>query len=134
MSKYMDDFRGARLEVFRSTLTGVVDEMSIQLARSAHSVNIRTRHDFACALFDERGRVVAQSAAIGQPGFVGAFAVYIPRVIDALAGVQLRPGDHIVTNNPHLGMTHLPDVTVLAPLFVQEELIGFAASVAHHSD
>jgi N-methylhydantoinase B len=128
------EFIGPRLEVFRSTLTGVVDEMSVQLARAAHSVNIRTRHDFACALFDQDGRVVAQSAAIGQPGFVGAFAVYIPRVIQALQGEALEPGDHIVTNNPHLGMTHLPDVTVMTPLFNGEELIGFAASVAHHSD
>jgi N-methylhydantoinase B len=129
-----EEFSGARLEVFRSTLTGVVDEMSVQLARAAHSVNIRTRHDFACAIFDVEGRVVAQSAAIGQPGFVGAFAVYIPRVIHALHDAVLEPGDHIVTNNPHLGMTHLPDVTVMAPLHLGEKLIGFAASVAHHSD
>jgi N-methylhydantoinase B len=128
------EFTGARLEVFRSTLTGVVDEMSLELARSAHSVNIRTRHDFACALTDERGRVVAQSAAIGQPGFVGAFVVYIPRILAALGDDALRPGDHIVTNNPHLGMTHLPDVTVLSPIFTGERLVGFAASVAHHSD
>src|SRR5579883_2997835 len=122
------------LEIFRSALTAVAEEMGTVLMHSSYSPNIKERRDFSCALFDARGRLIAQAAHIpvhlgSMPDSVAAALVSF----DAFA-----PGDIIALNDPFLGGSHLPDITLIAPIFVQigqePRLIGFAANRAHHSD
>src|SRR5580658_6991359 len=84
------------LEIARYAFQAVVDEMSIALARSAFSINIKTRFDMSCALFDRDCRLVAQSDKIFQAGFVGALVLYSKNVRDAFGVERMRPGDVLV--------------------------------------
>ncbi|HEU5228986.1 MAG TPA: hydantoinase B/oxoprolinase family protein [Ktedonobacteraceae bacterium] len=122
------------LEIFRSALTAIAEEMGVVLTRSSYSPNIKERRDFSCALFDAQGRMVAQAAHI--PVHLGAMP---DSVAAALATFDaFAPGDIIALNDPYLGGSHLPDITLIAPIYVQLEeesrLVGFAANRAHHSD
>jgi N-methylhydantoinase B len=103
--------------------------MGVQLARSAFSPNIRDRLDFSCALFDARGELCAQAAHI--PVHLGSMAHAMRGIV---AGIRWAPGDMVMLNDPFLGGTHLPDVTVVAPLFVKDRLAAFVANRAHHAD
>ncbi len=122
------------LEIFRSALTAIAEEMGVVLMRSSYSPNIKERRDFSCALFDEQGQLIAQAAHI--PVHLGS----MPASVEAALATfdQFAPGDIIALNDPFLGGTHLPDITLVAPIFVQVEdkhhLLGFAANRAHHSD
>jgi N-methylhydantoinase B len=122
------------LEIFRSALTALTEEMGVVLMRSSYSPNIKERRDFSCALFDARGRLVAQAAHI---------PVHLGSMPDSVAAAlvtfdSFAPGDIIALNDPFLGGSHLPDITLISPIFVHldEELrlIGFAANRAHHAD
>jgi N-methylhydantoinase B len=122
------------LEIFRSALTAIAEEMGVVLMRSSYSPNIKERRDFSCALFDAQGRMIAQAAHI--PVHLGAMP---DSVASALAAFDhFAPGDIIALNDPYLGGSHLPDITLIAPIFVQadgaQHLIGFAANRAHHAD
>jgi N-methylhydantoinase B len=130
----MSDPTPISLEIFRSALTAVAEEMGTVLMLSSYSPNIKERRDFSCALFDAQGRMIAQAAHI--PVHLGAMPA---SVAAALAHFEhFEPGDIIILNDPYLGGSHLPDITLIAPLYVQVEghprLIGFAANRAHHSD
>ncbi len=103
--------------------------MGAVLQRAAFSPNIRDRLDFSCAVFDARGELSAQAAHI--PVHLGSMA-YAMR--DIVAGFDWRPGDMVIVNDPFLGGTHLPDVTVIAPLFHADQLSAFVANRAHHAD
>lgn len=122
------------LEIFRSSLTAIAEEMGAVLMRSSYSPNIKERRDFSCALFDARGRLVAQAAHI--PVHLGSMPDSVAEALVAFD--HFAPGDIIALNDPFLGGTHLPDITLIAPIFVQIEddlrLIGFAANRAHHAD
>jgi N-methylhydantoinase B len=122
------------LEIFRSTLTAVAEEMGAVLTHSSYSPNIKERRDFSCALFDGQGRLLAQAAHI--PVHLGAMP---DSVAAALATFdRFAPGDIVALNDPYLGGSHLPDITLIAPIFVQSDhtphLVGFAANRAHHAD
>jgi N-methylhydantoinase B len=120
-----------RLEIFRHTLIGITDEMSVTLRKAAYSTNIKTRLDFSCSLFDGRARTIAQSFA--QPVHLGTLATFVPailRVYDA----PLEAGDAILCNQGHLGGLHLNDVCLLAPLIIDGKPFGYAVSMAHHVD
>ncbi|HQZ89639.1 MAG TPA: hydantoinase B/oxoprolinase family protein [Thermomicrobiales bacterium] len=122
------------LEIFRSALTAIAEEMGAVLTRSSYSPNIKERRDFSCALFDRHGRLVAQAAHI--PVHLGSMP---DSVAAALAEFErFLPGDVIALNDPFLGGTHLPDITLISPLFVRQSgervLAGFAANRAHHAD
>ncbi|TMC22604.1 MAG: hydantoinase B/oxoprolinase family protein [Chloroflexi bacterium] len=122
------------LEIFRSALTAIAEEMGAVLMHSSYSPNIKERRDFSCALFDARGQLIAQAAHI--PVHLGSMP---DSVAAALASFDdFVPGDIIALNDPYLGGSHLPDITLVAPIFVQVEgasqLIGFAANRAHHAD
>lgn len=117
------------LSLFTSRLNAVCDEMGAVLQRAAFSPNIRDRLDFSCAVFDQHGAMVAQAAHI--PVHLGSMA-YAMR--DIVSQVIWQAGDMIVVNDPYLGGTHLPDVTVIAPVFVADELCAFVANRAHHAD
>lgn len=117
------------IEVFRHRCTAVAEEMGVALGRSAFSPNIKERRDFSCAVFDATGRMIAQAAHI--PVHLGA----MPRSVEAaLSRHTLHPGDVIVLNDPYEGGTHLPDITTVAPVFYENECIGYTATRAHHAD
>jgi N-methylhydantoinase B len=117
------------LSLFASRVDSVCGEMGVQLARAAFSPNIRDRLDFSCALFDAAGALCAQAAHI--PVHLGSMAHAMG---DIVAGIDWAPGDMVMLNDPFLGGTHLPDVTVVAPLFVDGALVAFVANRAHHAD
>jgi len=110
------------------TLRAACDEMGVVLVRSAHSANIKERRDASTALFDERGRMVMQAEHI--PVHLGA----MPSAIAAVLAEEHEPGASWILNDPYRGGTHLPDITVITPVFSGAELVGFAATRAHHAD
>ena len=122
------------LEIFRSALTAVAEEMGAVLTRSAYSPNIKERRDFSCALFDRQGRMVAQAAHI--PVHLGAMPDSVATALSEFE--RFTPGDVIALNDPFRGGTHLPDITLISPIFVtdggEQRLAGFAANRAHHAD
>lgn len=117
------------LSVFSSRIAAVGDEMGATLKRSAFSPNIRDRLDYSCAVFDAQGRLCAQAAHI--PVHLGSMAYAMGAVV---AGRSWHEGDMIVLNDPYLGGTHLPDVTVIAPIFSDARLVAFVVNRAHHAD
>ncbi len=122
------------LEIFRSALTAIAEEMGAVLTRSAYSPNIKERRDFSCALFDRQGRMVAQAAHI--PVHLGAMPDSVATALSEFE--RFAPGDVIALNDPFRGGTHLPDITLISPIFVtdngEQRLAGFAANRAHHAD
>jgi N-methylhydantoinase B len=116
------------LQVMLGGLRAACDEMGAVLVRSAHSANIKERRDASTALFDERGRMVMQAEHI--PVHLGA----MPSAVAAVLREDQAPGVDWILNDPYSGGTHLPDITVISPLFHRGELVGFAASRAHHAD
>ncbi len=118
-----------RLEVFKNLLAGVAEEMGVVLGRSAYSVNIKERRDYSCAVFDGKGRMIAQAAHI--PVHLGSMPLSVQA---ALRRFQFTPGDVVVLNDPFHGGTHLPDVTFVRPVFAGKSLEFFTASRAHYSD
>jgi len=123
-----------QLELFRSLLCGVADEMGASLQRSAFSANIKERKDFSCALFDAAGRMVAQGENI--PVHLGSMPASVAAALEECAP---RQGDMILLNDPFHGGTHLPDITLVAPCYLPGRAPGdppafFVANRAHHSD
>ena len=116
------------LQVLTGALRAVCEEMGAVLIRSAHSANIKERRDASTALFDPKGQMVMQAEHI--PVHLGAMPAAVAAILDA----DHVPGRAWVLNDPYQGGTHLPDITVIAPLFADDELIAFAASRAHHAD
>src|SRR6266702_1210990 len=103
------------LELFRSALTAIAEEMGVVLTRSSYSPNIKERRDFSCALFDLEGRLVAQAAHI--PVHLGSMPDSVASALDTFD--HFSPGVIIALNDPFLGGTHLPDITLIAPIYVQ---------------
>ncbi|MET0305299.1 MAG: hydantoinase B/oxoprolinase family protein [Solirubrobacterales bacterium] len=116
------------LQVMIGGLRAACDEMGAALIRSAYSANIKERHDCSTALFDTAGELVMQAEHI--PVHLGS----MPDAVAAVLGEEQRPGDAWILNDPYRGGTHLPDVTLISPVFVDGEPFGFAASRAHHAD
>ncbi len=117
-------------EVFKHLFSSVAEEMGMRLQRSAFSTNIKERRDFSCAVFDEAGHLVAQAAHI--PVHLGS----MPLSVEACRRhLTFEPGDVAILNDPFHGGTHLPDITVVSPVFVENgRLLGFVANRAHHAD
>ncbi len=118
-----------QLSIFANRLSGVCDEMGAVLRLSALSPNIKDRLDFSCAIFDAQGRLCAQAAHI--PVHLGSMAY---AMADLVSDRDWQPGDLLVVNDPYMGGTHLPDVTVVAPVFHAASLIGFSVTRAHHAN
>ncbi len=116
------------LQVMVGALRSICEEMGVVLVRSAHSANIKERRDASTALFDPEGQMVMQAEHI--PVHLGAMPSAVAAVLDEAHG----PGDAWILNDPYAGGTHLPDITVVSPVFLDAEPIGFAASRAHHAD
>lgn len=120
----------ARLAIFNNLFRSVADEMGVTIERSAYSANIKERLDFSCAIFSSDGEMVAQAAHI--PVHLGAMPLSVKAAVERFA--SFAPGDVILLNDPYMGGTHLPDLTLISPLFAGERLLGFAACRAHHND
>jgi N-methylhydantoinase B len=116
------------LQVVTGGLRAACEEMGAVLVRSAHSANIKERRDCSTALFDPAGEMVMQAEHI--PVHLGAMPAAVAAVLDR----EHAPGRSWVLNDPYAGGTHLPDITVITPVFAGTELLGFAASRAHHAD
>ena len=128
----MDDADPVLLELYRHRFEGVADEMGGTLRRTSYSPNIKERLDFSCAVFDGEGHLVAQAAHI--PVHLGAMPASVAAALDAVDA--WAAGDVVVLNDPYDGGTHLPDVTMVSPVFVDGEGPPdfFVASRAHHAD
>jgi N-methylhydantoinase B len=116
------------LQVLLGGLRSICDEMGAVLIRSAHSPNIKERQDCSTALFDPGGELVMQAEHI--PVHLGSMPDAVAAIIDA----DHVPGDEWILNDPFRGGTHLPDITLISPIFHDGELLGFSANRAHHAD
>ena len=124
----------ARIEIFNNLFMHIAEQMGEVLKSTAQSVNIKERLDYSCALFDAHGGLVAN--APHMPVHLGSMGASVRAVIDGRRG-QMRPGDSWLINSPYHGGTHLPDMTVVTPVFMREandEPDFFVASRAHHAD
>ena len=121
------------LEVFNNLFMAIAEQMGVTLANTAYSVNIKERLDFSCALFDAAGNLIAN--APHMPVHLGSMGESVATVIARREGT-MRPGDVFVLNAPYNGGTHLPDVTVIAPVFLADGTAPefFVASRGHHAD
>src|SRR3990170_1592975 len=119
----------AELAIAGALFSSVAEEMGVTLGRTAHSPNIKERRDYSCAVFDPDGRLVAQAAHI--PVHLGA----MPSAVEAVLPLApFHTGDLMILNDPYLGGTHLPDITMVSPVYLRRTLIGFVASRAHQAD
>ena len=119
-------------EVIRNALGAATDEMALSLKRSAYSTNVKTRSDFSCAFFDAALRPIAQGFA--QPVHLGSMVQQVPQAVRRFGEERLGAGDMVITNDPYPSGVHLNDMSLVAPVHVGGELIGYVASLAHHVD
>ena len=128
------------LEVVRNGCVAVAEEMNANLVRTGYSPNIKERRDCSCALFDAEGEMVSQ--AENMPVHLGAMPFSVAAAVDAFEG-DLQPGDAVLLNDPFRGGAHLPDLTLVSPVFDPEtldaegeepRLVAYAANRAHHAD
>jgi len=121
------------LEIFNNLFMSIAEQMGLRLQNTAYSVNIKERLDFSCAIFDAEGNLVAN--APHMPVHLGSMGESIKTVMRENAG-QMRAGDVYVLNDPYNGGTHLPDVTVISPVFDQagQEILFYVGSRGHHAD
>ncbi len=124
----MSGFDPVTLQVMIGGLRAACDEMGAALIRSAYSANIKERHDCSTALFDPAGELVMQAEHI--PVHLGS----MPDAVAAVLDLEQQAGESWILNDPYRGGTHLPDITLISPVFVESELLGFAACRAHHAD
>src|SRR5688572_17675156 len=119
------------LEVFNNLFMSIAEQMGVTLANTATSVNIKERLDFSCALFDEHGNLIAN--APHMPVHLGSMGESVQEIMRRRGGT-MRPGDVYVLNAPYAGGTHLPDVTVVMPVFLEGTPSFFVAARGHHAD
>ncbi|MEE8397802.1 MAG: hydantoinase B/oxoprolinase family protein [Desulfobacterales bacterium] len=118
------------LEVFKHRFASIAEEMGVTLNRTAFSPNIKERRDFSCAVFDSKGSMVAQAAHI--PVHLGSMPLSVRAAIDS---APLADGDMVMLNDPFRGGTHLPDITLVAPVFFNGDSPSYyVANRAHHAD
>ncbi|PVZ66308.1 hydantoinase B/oxoprolinase family protein [Pelagibaculum spongiae] len=121
----------AQLSIFQHRFSSIANQMGEMLRRTSVSVNIRERLDFSCALFDRKGSLVANAPHV--PVHLGAMSSCVKAVIKQL-GDQLKADDCVLVNDPCFGGSHLPDLTTVTPVFIDNELSFFTASRGHHAD
>jgi 5-oxoprolinase (ATP-hydrolysing) len=123
------------LEIFNNLFMSVAEQMGVRLRSTAHSVNIKERLDFSCAVFDRAGQLIAN--APHMPVHLGSMGESIKMVISRNAGA-IKPGDVFILNDPYHGGTHLPDITVVTPVFGEGpragDILFFVASRGHHAE
>lgn len=118
-------------QVLKGALTYAAEEMGVVLRNSAYSPNIKERMDFSCTIFDHHKRLAAQAEHI--PVHLGSMPLAVRNGVENFGG-QLQSGDMILFNNPYISGTHLPDITLICPIFHEDKIIAYSANKAHHSD
>lgn len=124
---------GIQLEVLWSNLISVVNEQAKALQRTAFSPIVREAGDLAAAVFDARGRMIAQSVT-GTPGHINSLGAAAGNMLAVIPPKEIEPGDVLITNNPWLSAGHFFDITVLSPVFHKKRVIGYFGSTIHHTD
>jgi len=119
------------MEVIKGALIYAAEEMGIALKKSAYSPNIKERMDHSCAIFNQRRELIAQAEHI--PVHLGSMALAVKLGVEEYTGT-LEPDDILLLNDPYISGTHLPDLTLIAPIFHNNTIIGYAANKAHHTD
>ncbi|MFX0202208.1 MAG: hydantoinase B/oxoprolinase family protein, partial [Candidatus Hodarchaeota archaeon] len=119
------------MQVIRGALTYAAEEMGLVLRNAAYSPNIKERMDHSCTIFDHKSRLVAQAEHI--PVHLGSMAWAVRKGQERFKGT-LEEGDMLLFNDPYISGTHLPDVTLISPVFYKDEAIAYLANKAHHSD
>ena len=120
------------LEVFNNLFMSIAEQMGEALRNTAQSVNIKERLDFSCAVFDTEGQLVAN--APHMPVHLGSMDKSVETIVNQRAG-QMKPGDTFMLNAPYNGGTHLPDITVITPVFGKDgDILFYVASRGHHED
>ncbi len=127
----MENLDPISFEILKNSLISIAEEMGVVLRKSSFSPNIKERRDYSCALFNKSGQLVAQAEHI--PVHLGAMPYSVQAVLKEFKD-DLSEGDDIILNDPYRGGTHLPDITMVSPIFFRKNLVGFAANRAHHSD
>ncbi|MFO7867197.1 MAG: hydantoinase B/oxoprolinase family protein [Candidatus Aminicenantes bacterium] len=125
----MPEFDPIELELFKNLFVSISEEMGAVLERTALSPNIKERRDFSCALFNSKGETFAQGSHI--PVHLGAMPLSVQA---SLKNMEFEEGDLVILNHPYQGGTHLPDITCITPVFIENRLAFFSANRAHHSD
>jgi N-methylhydantoinase B len=119
------------VEVIKGALTYTAEEAGVVLRNSAYSPNIKERMDFSCTLFDHKKRLAAQAEHI--PVHLGSMQLAVQKGLEKLEG-ELEDGDMVLFNDPYISGTHLPDITLICPIFDEDRIIAYSANKAHHSD
>ena len=120
-------------DVIGHRFQAATDEMFATLVKTAFSPNIKERRDCSAACFDVHGELVSLSAS--APMHLGSLAGMVENVVRRFPVESIRPGDMYLTNDPYVGGgSHLPDLTLTSPVFLDGRLVGFVANTAHHSD
>ena len=136
MSRQREDgrrFDPIAMEVFSNRLLSITEDMNNTLVRSSFSTNIKERRDCSVALFDASGRLIAQGTQI--PLHLGSLNGGVAALLDHVARERIREGDVYICNDPYLANgTHLPDITIITPVFCDGALEFFAANIGHHAD
>jgi N-methylhydantoinase B len=120
-------------QVLWSRMVNMADEMATVLVKTSFSHVVRDNHDYACALYDAEGRMLAQSNQC-TPGQLGAMPIVMQDFLKEYPRETLAPGDVLITNDPWLGSGHTPDIFIATPIFRHGQLVGFAVNSAHHID
>ena len=121
------------LEVIGAALLSIAEEMGTALIKSSYSTNIKERQDCSTAIFDARGKVIAQAEHI--PMHLGSLLGVVQEILARYPASALAPGDVFISNDPYTGGgTHLPDINLISPVFADGVLFGFVANIAHHAD
>ena len=118
------------LEILKNAFTAVPEALGAALKRIAYSPNIKERMDVSCTVFDSQGRMLAQAEHI--PVHLGSMPLTVEFALEHVA--ELHDGDQIVVNDPYHGGSHLPDLTLIKPVFYEGELAGYVVNRAHHAD
>lgn len=129
----VDQFDPVEMEVFSNRLLSITDEMGEALIRSSFSTNIKERRDCSVGLFDADGQLLAQASHI--PVHLGSLYGGVRALLDTVPGEEIQDGDAFICNDPYLANgTHLPDITVVTPIFIEGVLEYFAVNIGHHTD
>ncbi|MCL0103802.1 hydantoinase B/oxoprolinase family protein [Dehalococcoidia bacterium] len=120
------------LEVVKNSLIEISEEMGVTLKRASYSPNIKERNDFSCALFREDSRMISQAEHL--PVHLGSMIFSVKQALEDFGIENIEDGDMVVLNDPYRGGTHLPDITLIAPIYYNGELVAFSANRAHHAD
>lgn len=120
------------LEVMRNALQSIAEEMGAALIRTARSPNIKDRKDCSTAIYDGKGKLIAQAEHI--PLHLGLMPAVVNKVIDWIGVENFHEGDSIIINDPYISGSHLPDICIVSPLYIKGKLVSFVANLAHHVD